>query len=65
MSFLPIFLFAFVVILVAVMPWHRPHPNHSFFVGLLQNYLKDGSDRYYRKKLTPHGHRRTTLSILR
>jgi len=65
MSFLPIFLLAFVVILVAVMPWHRPHPNHSFFVELSQNHLKNGSDGYSRKRLTPHGYRRTTLPILR
>jgi len=65
MSFLPIFLLAVLVTLVAVMPWHRPHPNHLFCIEPLQNHLKDGSDRYYRKKLTPHGHRRTTLSILR
>ena len=44
MSFLPIFCLAVAVILVAVMPWHRPHPNHLFFVELLRNHLRDESE---------------------
>jgi hypothetical protein len=27
------------VILVTAMPWHRPHPNHLFFLELLQYHL--------------------------
>lgn len=32
---LPLALLAFSVILVALMPWRRPHPNHQFILDLL------------------------------
>jgi hypothetical protein len=38
---LPVALFAVVVILVAAMPWHRPHPNHQFMLELLRSQLED------------------------
>ncbi len=41
---LPLVLLAVVIILLALMPWHRPHPNHLFFFGLLQNRLLDASE---------------------
>ena len=40
-AILPLLLLAVVVILVAAMPWRRPHPNHLFMVELLQKYLRN------------------------
>ncbi len=41
-AILPLLLLAVTVILVGVMPWHRPHPNHLFALELL-NRLQDGT----------------------
>ena len=38
---LPLLLLAVAVVLVVAMPWHRPDPNHLFFLELLQNHLRD------------------------
>lgn len=38
---LPLKLFAVVVILLAAMPWRRPHPNHQFMLELLRSELED------------------------
>jgi hypothetical protein len=32
----PFALLAMVVILVAMMPWRRPHPNHEFMLQMLR-----------------------------
>lgn len=36
---LPVARLALVVILLAAMPWHRPHPNHQFMLDLLRSHL--------------------------
>lgn len=41
---LPLTLFGVVVVVVAAMPWHRPHPNHIFMLELLKTHLQDGSE---------------------
>jgi len=33
---LPFALLAVVVVLLAAMPWRRPHPNHQFMLELLR-----------------------------
>ena len=33
---LPLALLALIVVLLAAMPWHRPHPNHQFMLELLR-----------------------------
>jgi hypothetical protein len=33
---LPLAMLALVVLLLAAMPWHRPHPNHQFMLELLR-----------------------------
>ena len=38
---LPLALFAVLVLLLAAMPWHRPHPNHQFVLELLPTHLED------------------------
>jgi hypothetical protein len=38
---LPLALLAVFVILLAAMPWHRPHPNHQFMLELLRSQLED------------------------
>ena len=38
---LPLLLFAVAVILVAAMPWCRPHPSHLLFLELLKNHLQE------------------------
>lgn len=43
-AILPLLLLAVAVVLVAAMPWRRPHPNHLFFLELLRTHLKDGSE---------------------
>jgi hypothetical protein len=40
----PLLLLAVAVLLVVAMPWHRPHPNHLFFLELLHNHLRDESE---------------------
>jgi len=37
----PFALLVLVVILLAAMPWHRPHPNHQFMLELLRSHLAD------------------------
>lgn len=38
---LPLTLLGAAVVVVALMPWRRPHPNHLFFVDLLKYNLED------------------------
>jgi len=38
---LPLVLFAVLVLLLAAMPWHRPHPNHRFVLELLRIQLEN------------------------
>jgi len=38
---LPLALFAVFVVLLAAMPWHRPHANHGFVLELLRTQLED------------------------
>jgi len=38
---LPLLLLAVAVVLVVAMPWHRPHPNHLFFLELLEKHLQE------------------------
>jgi len=40
-AILPLTLLGVTVVLVAVMPWHRPHPNHLFMLELLETLLRD------------------------
>jgi len=37
----PLALLAVVVILLAALPWRRPHPNHQFMLELLRSQLED------------------------
>jgi hypothetical protein len=37
---LPLALLALLVVLLAAMPWHRPHPNHQFILELLRSHLE-------------------------
>jgi len=37
----PVALFAVLIILLAAMPWRRPHPNHQFMLELLRSQLED------------------------
>jgi len=37
----PLALLAVIVILLAAMPWRRPHPNHQFMLELLRSQLED------------------------
>jgi len=37
----PLALLAVLVILLAAMPWRRPHPNHQFMLELLRSQLED------------------------
>ncbi len=39
----PLTLLAVLIILLATMPWNRPHPNHLFMLELLQSQLGDES----------------------
>lgn len=34
-------LFLLVFSVVAATPWRRPHPNHLFFLELLEKYLQE------------------------
>ena len=43
-AILPLTLLGVAVVLVAVMPWHRPDPNHLFFLELLKTHLQDGPE---------------------
>ena len=38
---LPLALLALLVVLLAAMPWHRPHPNHQFILELLRLLEED------------------------
>lgn len=38
---LPLALMALLVVLLAAMPWHRPHPNHQFMLELLRLLEED------------------------
>ena len=38
---LPFALLAVVVVLLAAMPWRRPHPNHQFILELLRLLEED------------------------
>ena len=38
---LPLALLALIVVLLAAMPWHRPHPNHQFMLELLRLLEED------------------------
>lgn len=42
-AILPLLLLAVAVVLVAAMPWRRPHPDHLFFLEL-KTHLQDGSE---------------------
>jgi hypothetical protein len=37
----PFALLAAVVIILAAMPWRRPHPNHEFMFELLRSQLEE------------------------
>jgi hypothetical protein len=37
----PLALLAVLVILLAAMPWCRPHPNHQFILELLRSQLEN------------------------
>lgn len=37
----PFALLVLAVILLAAMPWHRPHPNYQFMLQLLKSHLAD------------------------
>jgi hypothetical protein len=37
----PLALLVVVLILLAAMPWQRPHPNHLFMLELLRSQLED------------------------
>lgn len=39
---LPLAVLALTVVLLAAMPWHRPHPNHQFILDLLRFHLLEG-----------------------
>jgi len=43
-AILPLMLLGVAVVLVAAMPWHRPHPNHLFMLELLKTHLQDGPE---------------------
>ena len=38
---LPLALMALLIVLLASMPWHRPHPNHQFMLELLRLLEED------------------------
>jgi hypothetical protein len=38
---LPLALMALLVVLLAAMPWHRPHPNHKFMLEVLRLLEED------------------------
>jgi carboxymethylenebutenolidase len=40
-AILPILLLVLTVVVVAAMPWGRPHPNHLFFFELLEKHLQE------------------------
>lgn len=43
-AILPLTLLGVVVVVVAAMPWPRPHPNHLFMLELLKTHLQDGPE---------------------
>lgn len=40
-AILPLLWLVFLVVIVAAMPWHRPHPNQLFFLALLETHLRE------------------------
>jgi hypothetical protein len=52
----PLALLVLAVILLAAMPWHRPHPNHLFMLELLKSNLEDEPTTN-----TIHGQQQTTV----
>ena len=50
---LPFALLALFVVLLAAMPWHRPHPNHQFMLDLLQVLGDDEQMKSCDSSLTP------------
>ena len=52
---LPLALLALLVVLLAAMPWHRPHPNHQFMLELLRLLEEDEQTNSCDSPLThPH-----------
>ena len=43
-NWLPWALLIFVVMVLAAMPWRRPHPNHEFMLHMLGLLEQDDSD---------------------
>jgi hypothetical protein len=43
-AILPVTLLGVAVVVVAAMPWRRPHPNHLFMPELLETHLHDGPE---------------------
>jgi hypothetical protein len=43
-AILPLTMLGVAVLVVAAMPWHRPHPNHLFMLELLKTRLQDGPE---------------------
>jgi hypothetical protein len=43
-NWLPWALLAFVAVVVAAMPWRRPHPNHEFMLHMLRLLEDEDSD---------------------
>lgn len=50
----PLALFSVVVILLAAMPWRRPHPNHQFMLELLRSQLDDEPPNLHDPLLPPN-----------
>lgn len=43
----PLALLAVLIILLAAMPWSRPHPNHLFMLELLRSQLEDEQANFH------------------
>jgi hypothetical protein len=43
-NWLPWALLVFVALVLAAMPWRRPHPNHEFMLHMLRLLGDEGSD---------------------
>ena len=43
----PLALLAVLIILLAAMPWSRPHPNHLFMLELLRSQLDDEQANFH------------------
>jgi hypothetical protein len=59
---LPLVLFAVLVLLLAAMPWHRPHPNHQFVLELLRTQLEDEQAATHDAPVANVEHREPPLS---